>query len=87
MVLGHLRSFYFTLAAAVLAIVISGEVINLTPQNIDTVLDGTRHVFIKFYAPWCGHCKSLAPIYEELSKRFSHASTRVVVAKVDADGI
>ncbi len=36
----------------------------------------------KVYAPWCGHCKSLAPIYKKLAKRFS-AVDNVVIAKMD----
>jgi protein disulfide-isomerase A1 len=39
---------------------------------------------IEFYAPWCGHCKSLAPKYDELGTLFKSHSDKVVIAKVDA---
>ena len=36
--------------------------------------------FIKFYAPWCGHCKNLAPVWDELYK--THKD-HINVAKID----
>jgi len=57
---------------------------DLNPSNFDSILDGSKNVLIKFYAPWCGHCKSLAPKWELLGKAFSNEG-EVVIAKVDAD--
>ncbi len=37
---------------------------------------------LQVYAPWCGHCKSLAPIYSKLAKRFAKVDS-VVIAKMD----
>jgi len=49
----------------------------------DIVLDTTKDVLVEFYAPWCGHCKTLAPIYESLAKKLAH-NKNLVIAKVDA---
>lgn len=35
---------------------------------------------------YSGHCKNLAPKYEQLADAFEHAKDKVVIAKVDADG-
>lgn len=60
--------------------------LDLTPQNFDkTVLKSSKPALVEFFAPWCGHCKNLAPVYEELGQAFAFASDKVTVGKVDAD--
>lgn len=49
----------------------------------DIVNDPTKDVLIEFYAPWCGHCKSLAPKYEELATKLA-GEEDIVIAKMDA---
>lgn len=53
-------------------------------QYQDIVIDNEKDVLVEFYAPWCGHCKSLAPKYEELGALYASNSDKVTVAKVDA---
>jgi len=64
--------------------VANAKVIDLTPDNFDSVVDGSKGAFVEFFAPWCGHCKSLAPEYEIVGEAFDKESS-VVIAKVDAD--
>ena len=37
---------------------------------------------MEFYAPWCGHCKRLEPVYKQLADRFS-SNSKVSISKVD----
>jgi len=56
----------------------------LTDDNFDKVVkDSNKNVLVEFYAPWCGHCKKLAPDYEKVASIFASESD-VVIAKMDA---
>jgi len=61
-----------------------GPVVTVVGKTFDEiVLNKNKDVLVEFYAPWCGHCKSLAPKYEELGKEFQ-STPSVVIAKVDS---
>ena len=62
----------------------NGPVKILTGNNWTSIVgDATKDVFVKYYAPWCGHCKSLAPIWTELGQ-FVEGLDDVVIAKMDS---
>jgi len=78
------KTVFALLVCALLALSVSAAVVDLTPDNFDDVINKASYAFVEFYAPWCGHCKSLAPEYEKFGAAFE-GKDDVVIAKVDAD--
>lgn len=56
------------------------NILILTDDNFNQALNKYPSIFIKFYAPWCGHCKRLAP---ELDKVANDKEHTVKIAKID----
>ena len=54
----------------------------VTNTNISEILSGDKPVMIDFWATWCGPCRMLAPIVEEVAQEYDG---KVVVAKCDVD--
>ncbi|XP_013793250.2 protein disulfide-isomerase A3-like, partial [Limulus polyphemus] len=49
----------------------------------ELVVENDKDILVEFYAPWCGHCKKLAPTYEELGKELQNEDG-VEIVKMDA---
>ncbi|CAO1621899.1 unnamed protein product [Parajaminaea phylloscopi] len=65
---------------------LGAAVLDLTDSAaFDSVIGKGRPALVEFYAPWCGHCQQLEPVYEQLAEAYSHAADSVIVAKVNAD--
>ncbi|KAL9322773.1 hypothetical protein ACSQ67_010826 [Phaseolus vulgaris] len=60
-----------------------GDVKIVVGNNFDEiVLDESKDVLLEIYAPWCGHCQSLEPIYDKLAKHLRSIES-LVIAKMD----
>ena len=58
------------------------DAVNLTDEQLQSLLREGKTVLVDFWAPWCGYCRRIAPAYERIAQQYGH---RIVVAKVNID--
>ncbi|EPY51700.1 protein disulfide isomerase [Schizosaccharomyces cryophilus OY26] len=75
-----------TLSFWLFALVAAKNVFEFTglSQLENGIRSAKKGALIEFYAPWCGHCKNLLPVYEELGQTFEEDDD-ILIGKIDAD--
>jgi thioredoxin 1 len=57
-------------------------IVNVTDQSFKNEVESTGTVLVDFWAPWCGPCKMIAPVLEELDQELAG---QVKIAKINVD--
>jgi len=81
-----IKGLIYLALSTLLSTRVAAEVVELGSgtEHLHLTEDATKDALVMYYAPWCGHCKKLKPVFEELGQ-YAKDCPDVVIAKLDRD--
>lgn len=70
--------------ALLMAMIVVVKGLELTLENYDELTAG-KNVFLKYHAPWCGHCKKMRPAWDVITRKFKDREG-ILIGDIDCEG-